>query len=128
MPSMYSDFDMSFKPHPITGDLVMLRDDRAVMQSIRHLMGLMEGDLLMEPGVFAGLRDLLFQTPNGVLLHSIKKRVTEVITQHEPRIELKNVDVFLDEVNTSVLIIRITFYFANHPDPYVRDIPLQRTR
>lgn len=124
--AIYRDFDLNFRAHPVTGDLVMLDDDRAVMQALRNLIQTNESEIVMEPEIYGGADDLIFELNTSLLEFNLTSKIQEVIANHEPRIEV--IDVTVTGKNSHTVTVAITYYFLNQPNPITDTITLNRTR
>lgn len=58
--NIYSDLNLSFKPHPITGDITRKTDVDAVKQSIKNLISTNHYERPFKPSLGANLRGKLF--------------------------------------------------------------------
>lgn len=91
--TLYVDLDLSFKAHPLTGDLPVKKDVDAVRQAIRNLVWLEMFDIPFDADKRSGLRQLLFEQVNQITESQIRTRLEWLIRKCEPRVELKKVDV-----------------------------------
>lgn len=89
----YSDFDLSFVPHPVTGDVSVLRDVEAVKRSLRNLMYMGRYDRPFEPDLGADLRQLLFENINPLTEKSIDMQIRGAIARYEPRVTVVDLKV-----------------------------------
>lgn len=122
----YRDFDLSFKAHPVTGDLVMRNDVSAVIQSIKNLVLFVQEDVIMRPGMYGGVGSALFELKTGLFLHNIKNKVKQAVERYEPRVELKSLNV-LDGTDPNSIRIELTFYLLNEETPITDYIHIRRT-
>lgn len=123
----YRDFDLSFKAHPVTGDLVMKNDAAAVIQSIRNLVLTSAGEILMEPNIGGNVYALLFELNSALLKMQLHDKISRTINYFEPRVELVGLTV-TDIQNGQGVNIAVTFYLLNNPTAITDVIPLKRTR
>lgn len=101
-----NDFDLKFKRHPVTGDLVQRNDTSAILQSVRNLVLTATGDWKAEQGIGAGVDSLLGENFNNVLgLLNVKQNIVFQLEQFEPRIELKAVDVSFTNDGHGLLVV-----------------------
>ena len=102
----FKDISLSFDPHPITKDLPVLRNERAITRSVRNLVQTIPGERFFNPILGSGVRRLLFDFVDVATADSIEEeilttisnfetRVTNVQVQVEPRPDRKNFDVTL---------------------------------
>jgi phage baseplate assembly protein W len=84
----YTDFDLSFNPHPITGDITILKNVDAIKKSIRNLI---YSDLYERPfqnKLGSGIRQLLFENISPLTQKSIELAVIDVIRAFEKRVTI----------------------------------------
>lgn len=123
----YRDFDLSFKTHPVTGDLVMKNDIAAILQSIRNLILTSAGEILWEPAMGGGVSKMMFELNYSLMRIQLYDKISTTIGMFEPRVEIVNLDIDPFD-NGQGIYIRIEFYALNSPDTIVETIPIKRTR
>ena len=100
----FKDISLSFDPHPITKDLPVLRNERAITRSVRNLVQTIPGERFFNPILGSGVRRLLFDFVDVATADSneeeilttisnFETRVTNVQVQVEPRPDRNNFDV-----------------------------------
>lgn len=89
----YSDIDLSFIPHPVTGDVTVLRDEEAVKRSLRNLMYMGSYERPFEPDIGANLRQLLFEDMNPLTEKAIHMQISGAISRYEPRVTVMDLEV-----------------------------------
>lgn len=94
--TIFSDIDPSLTRNPKTGDLLLVKDDRAVRQSISNLLNTSFGERLFQPLVGGSLRRFLFEPIDPVSAVEIRDCILETIKTHEPRVGKVFVDVIGD--------------------------------
>ena len=90
---LYSDFNLNFKPHPLTGDLQMKYDEDAVKQSVYNLIMLNRYEKPFRPEISGEVRELLFEPMNNATSIAIRSKIEFILKQFEPRIKLEDVVV-----------------------------------
>ena len=126
---VYVDVNLSFERHPITKDIMKVTDVRAILQSLRLLVRTHSTEILMEPEISGSLDHQMFRGNTNLTAYNIKSKITEVIINHEPRVELKDVEVYsIDSPQYQELYVRIMFYFLNAQELQTIDIPVSRLR
>ena len=111
----FKDISLSFDPHPITKDLPVLRNERAITRSVRNLVQTIPGERFFNPIIGSGVRRLLFDFVDVGTAASIEEeilttisnfetRVTNVQVQVDPRPDRNNFDVtvFFDIIGQSL--------------------------
>ena len=123
----FSDISLSFDANPATGDVVKVKDDIAVKQSIKTLV-LSEGfEAPFQKGKGTRIRKILFDLIGDDGADMIKKEITDVITRREPRANLYGVSVepIPDE---NRYLIKIVFAMINTLEPLEVEIIVSRVR
>jgi phage baseplate assembly protein W len=84
----FSDFDLDFTPHPLTGDITILKDSAAVKRSVRNILftGLYERPFNPEFG--GNLKQLLFEPATPMTAVSIKTYIQDSLRIYEPRVSI----------------------------------------
>lgn len=127
MNDLYKDIDLRFTPHPVTGDVVRKSGIDAILQSIRHLVMTAEGEFVGELDIGGGTFKLLFKNNTPLLSYTLQSKISETIKNHEPRVKLKEVNVF-DTGDRSSVFVSVVFYALNQEDPFDETIQLTRLR
>lgn len=123
---MRKDIDLSFTPHPLTGDLAMKSGRSAVDQSVKNLVltEFYERGFNVEVG--SNVTDSLFDNFTMLTQQTIKNNITKVLSNFEPGVEV--VDVVADMTDTNTLTVEIYYNYLNDPDVRTVVIPIQRLR
>ena len=125
--SLNSDFRKDLLTSPVSKDVVLLKDEDAVKESIKNLILTDRGERLMQPYIGGNIRAMLFENLTPGTLKLIKDRVITTIETYEPRAQL--IDVFVSgDMDTANVSVRITFYIRNAEQPIQLDVILQRNR
>ena len=56
----FSDLDLNFKPHPVTGDVPFSYDEESIKKSMKRLLFIEQYDKPFHPEIGAGINNLLF--------------------------------------------------------------------
>lgn len=126
--STYRDLDLSFRAHPITGDLVIKKDAEAVIQSIKNLIRTVAGEILWEPNMGGGISGLMFE-PNDVMTQmQLYDKITTTINMYESqRAEIGELSISTFEDGNGINIT-LTVYILNNAEPITVTVPIQRIR
>lgn len=102
-----SDLDFDFVPHPMSGDIIPLRDADSVKRSIRNLMFTGTYERLFQPNLGANLKQLLFEPITPATELSIQLLIRDVIHMFEPRAKIikLSVQVSADEGGYDVFLV-----------------------
>ena len=123
----FSDISLSFERNPVTGDVVKVKDDVAVKQSIKTLVlsEVFEAPFQKDKGT--KIRKVLFDLVSSEGAEKIKSQIRDIIVSKEPRANLYDVEIepIPDENKYSVKII---FSMINTLDPLEVEIFVSRVR
>lgn len=122
---MRKDFDFSFSPHPLTGDLPIKEDNRAIQQSLRNLVLTNFYERGFNTEVGSNMKSSLFENITPLVAQSLKEDIEEVIDNFEPNVEL--VDVAVRD-NDNELLCTVYYTIFNNPEIQEVTIPIQRLR
>ena len=126
--STFKDLSVVFKKHPVTDDLVTVKDKVAIAQSISNLLQTNNGERPFNPDLGSGIRELLFEQADWGTAAAISGRVRECLVKYEPRISVKKVTA--DPVATeNGFDVEIVYEILGRDDGrIVADVFLERTR
>lgn len=132
--ALYRDFDISFSKDPLSGDLTLVEDEAAVIQSVKSLVLTMFYERPFQPSVGSAVNRLLFE-PNDIVTKTLlAQSIKAVLDQFEPRADLKAVDVY-DTLGPSgeyldphTLVVNVKFFVHNRPNLVTSTVVLRRLR
>jgi phage baseplate assembly protein W len=124
---VFSDLDLNFAPHPVTGDLVQRIDENAVKQSLKNLLQIRHFEKPWHSEIGSPLRELLFENITPVTERMAQRAIIDVISNFEPRVNIIDVNVIASPENNS-LYINLVFKIINTERPITLDFILERTR
>ena len=97
----FKDISLSFLRHPITNDLVALKNEDAIKRAVQNLVRTKVGEVFFNDSVGTRLTGALFELASSDLVDPLQTEIETVIDNFEPRVNLKNVVVrSRSEVNT----------------------------
>lgn len=124
---IFSDLDLNFTPHPVTGDLVQRIDENAVKQALKNLLQIRHFEKPWHSEIGSPLRELLFENITPVTEKMAQRAIIDVISNFEPRVNIIDVNVIASPENNS-LYINLVFKIINTERPITLDFILERTR
>ena len=89
----FKDISLSFDPHPVTNDLPVLRNERAISRSVRNLVQTIPGERFFNPVLGSQVRRLLFDFIDVATADSIEDEILSTISNFEPRVNNVQVQV-----------------------------------
>ena len=126
--STFKDLSITFKKHPVTDDLVTVKDKSAVAQSIKGLLLTRRGERPFQPDLGSGLQDLLFEPLDYGSGALIKKEIKETLSRYEPRISIQKLMCYPDMSNNGYEVELEYFILGREDRAVALDIFLERTR
>ena len=126
--STFKDLSVTFKKHPVTDDLVIVKDKAAVAQSIKGLLLTRRGERPFQPQLGSGLQDLLFEPLDYGSGALIKKEIVETLNRYEPRIQISNLECYPDVSNNGYEVLLEYLILGRDDEAVAIDIFLERTR
>lgn len=127
IPDLFSDFMMDLTPHPITKDLIRLRNEHAIKQSVRNLVLTNYGERLFQPNIGSSVNRSLFEPNDFILEDDIESSVRRTIEFNEPRVQLLNVEVLTTRDDNNIRI-NIVFAIINSTQTQSLEVILRRVR
>ena len=83
----FKDISLSFDPHPVTKDLPVLINQRAIIRSVRNLVETIPNERFFNPSLGSNVRSSLFDFVDYASASTIQDQIVEVLNNYEPRIE-----------------------------------------
>ena len=90
-PQTFKDLSVTFKKHPVTNDLVAVKDNAAIQQSIATLLLTDKGERPFQPTLGSDLRSLLFQPLDFGTAALLKTKINDCISRYEPRVLISDI-------------------------------------
>ena len=82
----FKDISLSFSPHPVTKDLPVLTNERAVVRSVRNLVETIPTERFFNSDIGTDIRGSLFETFSRETLVTIEDQIRDTIGIFEPRV------------------------------------------
>lgn len=123
----YTDLDLDFIAHPITGDVSKKTGPDAVARSIRNLVMTNYYDRPFRSQIGSNALKMLFENIGPLTAINLETAISDVVNNFEPRAKLIGVKVKADPDNNGYSA-KIAFYVQNRPEPYQTTLFLARIR
>ncbi|HAJ06385.1 MAG TPA: hypothetical protein DCL76_07520 [Chloroflexi bacterium] len=124
----FKDLSVTFKPHPITDDLLVVKDKAAIFQSIKNLLLTRKGERPFQPNLGSSLDTALFEPLDFGSAAIVRNEIRECLKDYEPRIRVDQVGVEPDDQNNGYEI-SLQFTIVGRDDaPEAIEFFLERTR
>ena len=102
----YSDFDINFVAHPISGDIAIKRDSDAIKRSVWNIILTNHYERPFKPNFGANIRRLLFENIGVGITNKTAKKIAKALMILEPRIS--NVRFDIQNVGNEM---KVTIYY-----------------
>ena len=89
----FKDISLSFKPHPITKDMPILKDERAIARSVRNLVETIPTEKFFNSLLGTDIRGSLFELYTNTTRTVIQDQIRTTIENFEPRVDNVEVEV-----------------------------------
>jgi len=89
----FKDISLSFEPHPVTKDLPILVNERAISRAVRNLVETIPTERFFNPLLGSDVRRSLFEFVDYGTASVIEDQIKTTITNYEVRVDNVNVEV-----------------------------------
>ena len=125
---IYKDLNLNFGIHPVTKQINTLTDAAAVKRSVRNLVQYGFYEKPFHPEIGSGVRDLLFENMTPFVANNLSKQIEEIITNYEPRVDLRRVKVTPDYSKNELNVTIVYTIIGVDTPPQQLDFALLPTR
>ena len=122
----YSDIDIMFTAHPISGDITTKKDSDAVKRAVRNIILTNDYERPFKPNFGANLRAQLFELQGIGSKKRIASDISDALSALEPRI--RNVRVTFGEEKSNSIDVRISYTIINGLGQSAVDFTVNRVR
>ncbi len=123
---MRRDIDLSFKPHPLTGDLATKTGSSAIRQSLINIVRTNFYDRGFNVEVGTNLDASMFENVGLTTARQVHDNIQNAINNFEPQVEL--IDIEVKDTGGNELVVRIYYSELNNPTTQTLVIDLSRIR
>jgi len=88
----FKDLNITFKPHPITGDLIVTKDEAAIKQAVVNLLLTNKGERFFNANIGSSVSSMLFEPLDYGTAGMISSEIENTLRLYEPRINVLSVD------------------------------------
>ena len=102
----FKDINLSFKRHPVTNDVLTIRDEDAIKRSVKNIIFTILGEKPFEPNFGSVISESLFDLSTSLNEIRVSDEIKQSLLNYEPRIDNINVTVTVtpdtNEMNCTV--------------------------
>ena len=88
----FKDLNVTFKSHPVTGDLIVSKNEAAIKQAVTNLLLTNKGERFFNNQLGSSISTFLFEPLDVGTATIINSNITEVLKKYEPRIKIIALD------------------------------------
>ena len=100
----FKDISLSFTPHPVTKDLPVLVNERAIVRSVRNLVETIPTERFFNSNLGSNIRDMLFDNFAGSSVMIIEDMIRTTVRNYEPRVGDIGVEIDMQPELTNVRV------------------------
>ena len=124
----FKDLSVTFKKHPVTDDLVAVKDKAAIVQSITSLLLTRKGERPFQPDLGCDIQDILFEPLDFASAGTIKQEIRNTLSRYEPRAFVEQLRCEPDFENNGYNV-ELQYTITGRDDiPVAVEFILERTR
>ena len=82
----FKDVSLAFTPHPITKDLTIVRNERAINNAVKNLIMYHFGEVPFGHDIGSDVRNYMFEVVDEATADFIEHEIERVIQEYEPRV------------------------------------------
>ena len=84
---VFKDINLSFKRHPVTNDLVVLKNEDAIKRSVKNIVFTILGEKPYDPLFGSVINDSLFELNTSLSEIGVQDAIDSSLKRYEPRID-----------------------------------------
>ena len=112
----FKDISLSFSRHPVTNDLVVLKNEDAIKKSVVNLCRTKLNERFFNDLLGTRIEDSLFDLNNDDIASFLETEIETLLENYEPRITLNDVSAVAQQ-DSYDLYIRIGYLITGLPFP-----------
>jgi len=98
----FKDISLSMKRHPVTNDILPLKNEDAIKRAVQNLVRIQVGEVFFNNLIGTRISGALFELATNDFVAPVKTEIETVIKNFEPRVILKSVEVDSDPDNNAL--------------------------
>lgn len=124
----FRDISLSFKKHPVTNDVLILKDEDAIKRSVVNLVRTNLGERFFNNLLGTSLDSSLFELQTPEAAYSMQSEIETLLSNFEPRIKTAEV-VVTYPFDSNEMNVMIRYFIIGQSSPAQQiDFLLQPTR
>ncbi len=112
----FKDINLSFKRHPVTNDVIAIRDEDAIKRSVKNIIFTILGEKPFEPNFGSVINESLFDLNTNLSEIRIQDEIRTSLLNYEPRID--NIEVTVSVApDTNEMDCTVQYDIVGIPSP-----------
>lgn len=112
----FRDVSLSFKRHPVTNDILVIKNEDAIKRSVQNIVLTIVGEKPFEPLFGSNINASLFELNTSLEAIGIKEQVSSAIRNFEPRVNNLDVSVTIS-ADTNDMYVTVQYDIIGLPVP-----------
>ena len=112
----FKDISFSFKRHPVTNDVTVLKNEDAIKKSVQNLVRTHVGERFFNELLGSSIENSLFELVGEDIGASLEEEIDTLIENFEPRVRTTKIDVNTEQ-SYNGLYITIKYNIVGLPFP-----------
>ena len=112
----FKDINLSFKRHPVTNDVVVIRDEDAIKWSVKNIIFTILGEKPFEPNFGSVINESLFDLNTSLNEIRVSDEIKQSLLNYEPRIDDISVTVTVSP-DTNEMNCTVQYEIVGLPTP-----------
>ena len=89
----FKDVSMTFQRHPLTSDILALKNESAIARSVRNIVFTVPGEKFFDEDFGSRISQSLFENINDISANIIRNEIKSSLKLYEPRVNVREVEV-----------------------------------
>ena len=112
----FKDINLSFKRHPVTNDVLTIRDEDAIKRSVKNIIFTILGEKPFEPNFGSVINESLFDLNTSLNEIRVADEISASLRNYEPRISDIDVTVTVS-ADTNEMNCTVQYEIVGLPTP-----------
>ena len=110
----FKDISLSFKKHPVTHDVTVLRNEDAIKKSVINLTRTRINERFFNDLLGTSIADSLFENMDSGLETALEEEISTLLKNYEPRIDLNSVYVTANQ-DSNEMSVQVDYNIVGLP-------------
>jgi phage baseplate assembly protein W len=89
----FKDISLSFSRHPVTNDILAIKNEDAIKKSVINLARTAIGERFFNRLLGTTINESIFELQTEELSILLEEEIKSILTNYEPRIKIRNIDI-----------------------------------